>query len=353
MKSSLFTKAALLMLVLVTASIVSWEVYVRNKGFDTSFDDMEALWANKRAMIYEPTERSTVFIGSSRIKFDLDINTWENLTGDHAIQLACVGSTPIPILENLADDNNFKGKLVIDVTEILFFSKSPHNSETPEKNLKYYLQHTPAQWVSFRLNHALESQFVFLDKKRLSLGAHLSNLRIPNRPGVFEFPIFPPDFGRVKFERQEYMTDRFLKDTNQQNQVKGIWAFFRKISKEPPASGHKLDSIFEEVKIAVDKIRARGGQVVFVRTPSSGPFLAGEKMGFPREKYWDKLLAFTNCPGIYFEDYPAIAHFECPEFSHLSQPDAIIFTKNFIKILQEEKGWKFPESKGQIKLSTF
>ena len=170
---------------------------------------------------------------------------------------------------------------------------------------------------------------------------------------MFEFPIFPPDFGRVKYERQEYMTERFLTDTNQQNQVKGIWDFFRKMSKEPPATGTKLDSIFEEVKIAVDKIKVRGGQVIFVRTPSSGPFLAGEKMGFPREKYWDKLLAFTNCPGIYFEDYPAIAHFECPEFSHLNQADAIVFTKNFIKILLEEKGWKFPDSKFQNKLSTF
>lgn len=44
-----------------------------------------------------PPDKSTVFIGSSRIKFDLDIDTWEGITGDHAIQLACVGSTPIPV----------------------------------------------------------------------------------------------------------------------------------------------------------------------------------------------------------------------------------------------------------------
>ena len=138
------------------------------------------------------------------------------------------------------------------------------------------------------------------------------------------------------------MTERFVTDTNQQNQVRGIWDFFRKMSKEPPTSGTKLDSILLCVKTAVDKIKARGGQVLFVRTPSSGPFLMGEKMGYPREKYWDRLLAITNCPGIYFADYPAIAHFECPEFSHLKQTDAILFSKEFIRILQEEKGWKFP-----------
>lgn len=341
-----FAKAGILMLILVTTSVVSWEFYVRSKGFDKSYDDEGSLWSNKRAMVYDPTGKTTVFIGSSRIKFDLDIPTWEAITGDHAVQLACVGSTPIPVLQNLANDEKFKGKLVVDVTEILFFSTAPNNSETPEKNIKYYKEQTPAQWASFNLNHFLESQFVFLDKDRLSLNAQLNNLHIPNRPGVFQFPIFPPDFGRVNFNRQEYMTERFINDTNQQNQVKGIWDFFRKMSKEPPASGIKLDSILFSVKTAVDKIKARGGQVLFIRTPSSGPFLMGENMGYPREKYWERILATTNCPGIHFADYPAIAHFECPEFSHLKQSDAILFTKDFIRILQEEKGWKFSKMTG-------
>lgn len=334
-------KAGILALVLVTVSVISWEWYVRSKGFDTSYDDQGALWADKRSMVYEPADKATVFTGSSRIKFDLDINTWENITGNHAIQLACVGSSPIPVLHDLANDKNFKGRLVIDVTEPIFFSGSPGNNSTPNDNIKYYKDQSPAQRASFVLNHGLESQLVFLDKDRLSLNAQLSNLRIPNRPGVFEFPIFPVDFGRVKFDRQEYMTERFVADTVQQNRTKAIWAFFRNMHKEPPVSGAKLDSIINAVKVSVDKIKARGGQVIFVRTPSSGDLLMGETMGFPRDKYWEKLLSVTNCTGIHFADYPAIAHFICPEFSHLSQPDAIIFTKEFIRILSEEKGWKF------------
>ena len=337
-------KAGILTLILVLISVVSWEAYVRNKGFDNSIDDGPSLWADKRSKVYEPADKSTVFIGSSRIKFDLDIDTWENSTGDHAIQLACVGSTPVPILENLANDENFKGKLIIDVTEILFFSTDPMNAKMPVDNIKYYKDLTPAQRASFELNHALESKLAFLDKEGLSLNAQLVNLRIPNRPGVFEFPVFPPAFDRVKFNRQSYMTEKFVADTNQQNQVKGIWAFFGKMNKELPMEGAKLDSMLATVKTYTDKIKARGGQIVFVRTPSSGPFLMGENMGFPREKYWDRLLAYTGCPGIHFSDYPAIASFVCPEFSHLSQPDAIIFTKNFIKILREENGWKFPKS---------
>ena len=110
----------------------------------------------------------------------------------------------------------------------------------------------------------------------------------------------------------------------------------------PKLGGPKLDSILNTVKADIDKIKARGGQVLFIRTPSSGPFLMGEKMGYPRAQYWDRILATTGCQGIHFEDYPAIAHFECPEFSHLKPSDAIIYTTNLIDILQKEKGWVFP-----------
>jgi hypothetical protein len=61
-------------------------------------------------------------------------------------------------------------------------------------------------------------------------------------------------------------------------------------------------------------------------------------MGFPRQKYWDRLLHETNAPGIHFADYPAIANFHCPELSHLTKKDAIIFTQHFIQILGQ-KGW--------------
>ncbi|MEO6538814.1 MAG: hypothetical protein ABIT07_09970, partial [Ferruginibacter sp.] len=173
------------------------------------------------------------------------------------------------------------------------------------------------------------------------------------RKGIFALPCnCPMDFNRITFDRQNIMTNKFLSDTFLQNQVKGLWDFYRNLNPPLPPPGPKLDSflisakaaldsILVVVKADVDKIQARGGQIIFVRTPSGGPFLMGEKMGFPREKYWDRLLAVTNRPGIYFEDYPAIAKFVCPEFSHLKQSDAIIFTKNLVEILKQ-KGWSFP-----------
>jgi len=42
---------------------------------------------------------------------------------------------------------------------------------------------------------------------------------------------------------------------------------------------------------------------------------------YPRKAYWDLLLQITGCQGAHFKDYPAIAHIENPEWSHLQPCD--------------------------------
>ena len=334
--------AALLMVICVVAALLTWELYLRSTGANISYDSNSALWAHQRSQVYEPVDESTVFIGSSRIQFDLDMDTWESLTGEKPVQLAWGGSSPLPQLYHLADDPMFKGKLIIDVTEILFFSLSPGAVEWPDKSIDYYDEITPAQRASFTLNKPLESGLVFLDRDNYSINAMLDQLDVQSRPGVFMFPIFPRDFERVTFQRQSYMMPAFVLDTVQHNQVKAIWQFFASLDKSPPLSGAPLDSLLETVKQATDKIKARGGKVLFVRTPSSGPFWAGEQQGYPREKYWDRLLSYTNTPGIHFMDDEATNHYVCPEYSHLTPQDAIHYTKHFIRILHDQQGWTFP-----------
>ena len=351
MQQNVFLKAAILMVILVAGFLVCWELYLRNKGLYVDYDDSAFLWADKRAKALLPRDEATVFIGSSRIKYDLDASTWRKLTGDEPVQLAMEGNSPLPVLDDLAADVNFKGKLVIDVTEGLFLSNNPGNLADPKKNISFYKKETPSEKFSFQLNHALESKFVFLDRDYYSLNALFDQMKIPNRPGIFVMPFFPKEFGRNTFDRQRIMMDIFLVDTNLQNMVTGNWRFFASLSKEPPASGPVLDSFMTAVKTACDKIKARGGQILFVRTPSSGPYWMGEQKAFPREKYWNRLLEFTNCPGIHFADYPAIDHFVCPEWSHLAPKDAVIFTENFISILEKEKGWKFKNNNQNLSLN--
>lgn len=332
MPATNLSRAAVLMALLVVVVIGGWELYLRHSGQTIDYDNGKELWADKRAMVYGPADKTVVFIGSSRIKYDLDIDTWRQLTGKQAVQLAIEGNSPVPVLKDLANDPKFHGKVVVDVTEPLFFSRDPEVTAEPEENIAYYKDETPAQKASFVLDHALESKFVFLDRYNFSVNAELDHLAPANRPGVFVFPIFPRDFTLCTFDRQSKMSDRFVKDTALQGRVQRIWVFLIGLKMSPP----KIDPVplvMATVKESVDKIRARGGEVVFVRTPSSGPMAEGEDKFFNRKRLWEPLLATTHAVGFHYKDDPATDHFICPEWSHLSPNDAVAYTHALVRML--------------------
>jgi hypothetical protein len=334
MPEKTLSRSAMLMAILVVVIIGSWELYLRSTHIPLDYDDGKELWADKRRKIYDPPEKATVFIGSSRIKFDLDIDTWQKITGREAVQLAIVGSTPMPVLRDLGNDPNFRGRLVVDVTEPLFFDNDSAKVQNPDKYLAYYRHRTPAQKASFMLNHLLESRFLFLDQDNYSLNAELDKWKLTDRAGVFVFPDFPVEFERVTFDRQSYMTDKFVADTALQQQVQHIWLFLMDMARKAPAPKEDpIPVVLRSAENAVNKIRARGGEVVFVRTPSSGTFRQIEQHVFPRAKTWDPLLAATHSTGFYFTDNPATAHFNCPEWSHLNPSDAVLYTKALIREL--------------------
>lgn len=335
MNQSSLKKATILMLCIVTGIMLSWEVYLRNTGITPSYNDDSPLWANQRARVYEAPDKAVVFIGSSRIKFDLDIPTWEQLTGKEAIQLAMTGSNPRPVLEDLANDEKFKGNLVVDVTEFIFFSDAPFYAKKPSDHINYFKDRTPAQRASFEINHFLESVFVFLDKDQLSINAKLNALKIKNREGVIPPLVFPLEFERTNLNEQAKMTTTFVTDTSINNKVSNIWHMLMSGPPPPPMPDSILLSICTIVKNNVEKIKARGGNVVFIRTPSSGAVFEGEKIGLPREIFWNRLLKETNCKGYYFADDPVLANMICPEESHLSPQDAIVYTQQLITQLNE------------------
>lgn len=343
MEASNFKKAGLLTLCLVLIFISAWEFYLRNKNYPISYNDDESLWSTKRKEIYKSIDGATIFIGSSRIKFDLDIATWERITGENAIQLSFVGTSPRPLLEDLANDKNFRGKVILDITEGLFFGRNTIRSEKSARDaIAFYKKWTPAEKFSSYINYILESRFIFLEKNKFSLNALLDDLPVPKRKSISERPIFPRAFSSNKSNRQSFMGETFVNDTIQQQKQQKNWIKAGSVNKTPGISGDSLETIFKQVKNNIDKIKSRGGQIILVRTPSSGAYREGEKVSYPREKYWDKLLAYINTPGIYFEDYPEMAHFICPEWSHLTPSDAVIYTKALINILEKEKGWMFP-----------
>lgn len=338
---SFLVKAGLLCLVISVVFVIAWEGYWRSQGFVVSYNDDESLWAYTRKQIYESDDARPVVIGSSRIKFDLDLDTWESISGKVPVQLALEGTNPRPLLADLANDENFKGTVIVGVVELLFFQPDHNHFEIQaNKRLKKYPHWSLSEQISFRINNALESNFVFLQENSFSDNALLKRIPIESRPGVFVFPNFPMKFANTRLNRQTYMTDDFIADTAMQHKVQNIWRMIAMSPPTPATKGDTLTAIIQSVKVHVDKIRARGGKVIFVREPSCGPYLEMEQTAYPREKYWDRLIAETQAPGIYFADYPETANYVCPEWSHLSPKDAISYTRSLIAIMEQKTGCK-------------
>jgi hypothetical protein len=209
--------------------------------------------------------------------------------------------------------------------------------------LAYYESETPAQRTSAMLGHTLESYIAFLEEGKFGISNLLNDLQLPSRPGIFIFPSMPHEFAVANYDRQTSMTPMFLTNPELIKRQTDCWIRLGAANKAHGITGEALENILKEMKDSVDKIRGRGGKVVFVRMPCSGTYLESETAAYPREEYWEQLLKYTNTPGIHYADYPAIANFVCPEWSHLQPKDVLTFTNELVRILREEHGWQFRE----------
>ncbi len=87
----------------------------------------------------------------------------------------------------------------------------------------------------------------------------------------------------------------------------------------------------------LEKFKARGGQVVLIRFPSSGGLLQFESDVFSRENNWEELVEAADVPAYHFQDNEKLNQFHCPEWSHLSAEDAATFTTELTRILIEDQ----------------
>ncbi|HEX4629338.1 MAG TPA: hypothetical protein VH188_00090 [Chthoniobacterales bacterium] len=331
--------------VAVCIAVTAWEVYCRSLGYEPTLNDTSDLWAEARRRV-EP--ESIVLVGDSRIWFDMDLDELQQGLGKRPVQLGLAGGCAYPVLADLVKDEHFHGAIICSIVPGLFFA--PPGSppvERGEKAVQRYHGQTWAQRVSHQISVPLERSFAFLKEDDLTLEALLKELPIPNRPSAQVPPPLPPYFCSVDRERRARMFEQCARPGRLQDRVKNGWiALF---TPPPPPSyvppevfGSKIKAAIEarfgDTLAAVQKFRARGGKMVFVRFPVSDQLKKLEDQQTPRARTWDPLVQQSGVPGIYFEDFPELASFHCPEWSHLSAGDSVEFTKRLVPHLRTALG---------------
>jgi len=271
-------------------------------------------------------------IGASHIQVGVDLDVFaEYFNGSKPIQLGIPQSTFVPVLEDLAEDKSFNGIVICNGIEYLLLLESKNIPKLSDEYVAFYnnmrFVDVIDQYIAMRLQKTL---VLFLSA--------LNPLDIARKLGDREWPVQHI----VMADDRSIKADYSMIDIQQyrKNRIKSQLGLY--------PSAKDTNEIFilniRRIENAVKKIQERGGRVIIVRFPTSGPLLKMEQRHMPREKYWDYWAAHTSAIMIHFEDYPALAGFQCADYVHIDHRDSPAFTRALATIIKEKMG-----SQGQLK----
>jgi len=305
--------------------IALWEWHTRSLELSPGdLGDGASAWAEQRRRV--DTENVPVAIlGDSRILFDTDLGRFEKLTGIRPLQLALPGTNARPILEDLAADPHFTGVAIVGITDVSYFrTESGRFGDA----LKTYHFESPARRVSFLIYRQLARVFGFLDDD-YRLSKLVQRLDPDLRAGVHG----PYDevwkIWVNADDRQTWLWPRIEHDARLREHARAAWRGGSFAG--DPVTADIIKMTLDATRSSVAAIRARGGDVVFVRPPSAPELRVREERRLPRALGWNALLEAADVRGIHFDDEPAMQGLVIPEYSHLSRACATVFTDAYAR----------------------
>ena len=312
----------------VTLLTAVWEWNARaNLGLRAGdIDDSPQAWAEQRRLA---DAAPVAIVGDSRILFDTDLDRFQQLTGVRPIQTAIVGTNARALLETYANDPNFHGLLIVGLADLSYFR--PEGVGIGAAYLKNFSKaDKPAQLTGLWLDRFLQRNLAFLDSDyRLSRMA--DRLDHGMRPGAYS----PYDdvwkISETFDDRQYFMWDQIETDAYLRAHARHAWNVF----KGPPLPPFIARNVVARSAEAVRRIRARGGDVIFIRPPSAPELRSIEDKRLPRSLGWDQLVAGTRSKAIHADDLVQAQHLVVPEWSHLSRKCATVFTDAYVRRLTE------------------
>ncbi|NNM76839.1 hypothetical protein HJG53_08005 [Sphingomonas sp. ID1715] len=322
-----WVRALLVALLVIALGVGAWEAKMRAEGLTTAdLGDSNVQWARERRRV-DADPNATVIVGSSRLMFDVDTLLWGKLTGRQPIQLAREGTSPRPVLADLAKDPKVRGLVVVGYDPLVFWGRGG----SAVSLVKEAKDEPLFKRLGLPIFDRLAGTFAFLDG-RMDPQGWLEHLDVPQRTarGGFNQPWKLSESGAG---RNSWMWSRVETDAAYRKRAASIWLLPPPPWAKPLTKAEK-DKAIAEVARDVRLIRARGGEVVFVRSPSDPPLIIIEDKIHPRSQSWERLLAATRAPGIYWQDDPVLRQMHTVELSHLSRSDRTPFTIRLVELLR-------------------
>lgn len=331
---------------LITALVVlGLESLLASRGFVPTVVDSAALWSRERARVDRLGDRALVLVGASRIQLDVDVGTLRSLTGMEPVQLAIDGSSFVPVLADLADDERVTGTILVDYQDHVVGDL--HRVDAAQSYV--------AQWRNLRDQGGVPTFASTEGYLGTWLHGHMRSfadganpfdslmLRVLDGNATQQYLITLIDRERLadytKVQMPQFYFGRVMRNAGittppaatNWNDLNRLLA--SQIDARRPTSMPYFFKNAEVVAAMVRKIEARGGRVVFVAFPRSGLVRAADDRAYPRNMYWQTFIRIVAAPSLHYADVPWMASVICPDGSHLDQRDRVMFTRELVHAL--------------------
>jgi hypothetical protein len=315
-------------LFLAFSVLAAMELTYRYNGHIPSVIDDVRLWSVERDKIPVNSHNTIVLLGASRVQVDFSTEVFKNkYPGYQLANLPVDGKSCYAVLKHLSDDTTFKGIAICDITEENIIRRNPANSQ--DYYVHYYLTNYNLNTkINRYISTLLQERFVIIDPY----------VNLINSIGYFltRAKLRPPKYV-ITYSDRSIQADYSLLDSvrNKQIRINLARESYRELS--PEINMKNFTDRVHEFKICVDKIKARGGKVVFIRFPVTDESWNLDEKYFPKKEYWDFFVKIINTETIHFKDVESMRNLRCPDTSHLDKRDISEFTNALITELQKLK----------------
>lgn len=310
----------LLTIGVVVVCLSGLEAGWRRVGFRPSCNDTDGLWASQLALVHAQPD-AVVLIGDSRTQLGIDPRVLSaELSGRLVVQLGVPTASPVPLLHHLAAQENFCGTVVCGVNPLIFFEASRGSERAIIKKLR---RQGSESWIS-QWEHPLRAwcqAHAAILRSDLMPSAILPAWLKGRSPQQLPIRIRPDRYTEADYEHYPRLHER-------RRMEQEFAETFGQVS-----SPEQMDDFLAELSKSVQTIQERGGRVVFLAMPATGPVRAAESLRYPASAYWNRLSALpaTLCLNP-MDSFPDSA-LECADFCHLDQPVAAKFSAHLGKLL--------------------
>ena len=307
-------KAWIVASMVVAALAAGCEGFLRARSYLPTVQDDADLWAIQYDLLRSDPQ-AVALLGASRIQYAIDPALLsERLGGRTVAMLAVNGNYPLAALRAVADDERFRGLVVVGVDAR---GLSKRHWDMQKTWVAHYRDRwSRARWLHRELATLLQERFVFLRSP-----FSLANLVRRTLAGI-GLPF--NDYVVLRADRVGFLdyrrTDIAAIKTRR---VADLETYYRE---NPPPDAASWLRDLDEVSAWVRRIEARGGKVVFFREPVADEHLAIDEANYPRALYWDAYARAGPAKMIDFRDEPAFANFVLPDSSHVDGNDVPRFT---------------------------